>query len=106
MSNNLSRSLCTRVLLVSEGNPFLEWVLASFPQIEARVTDEPTELLGYDVVILDRLQPPVLSAANYFFIATLPAQLSLRAAGTVPFPQISGWQRDHPVLSSVDLSEG
>jgi uncharacterized membrane protein len=96
-----------RVLLVSQGNAFLEKALAADPQIQVETgTMEQFAKAGeYDVVILDSVPVKTVHAGRYLFINTLPEGTSLKLQGRVEDPPIIDWERTHPVLRYLDLSK-
>lgn len=96
-----------RVLLVSQGNAFLEKALAADPQVQVETgTVEQFGKAGeYDVVILDGVPVKKVPAGRYLFINTLPEGTSLNLQGRVEDPPIIDWDRTHPVLRYLDLSK-
>jgi hypothetical protein len=105
-----------RVLLVSDGNPFLEKGLEQDPLVrkdaEGRVPrlapgsflpDDPG-LSAYDLVILDRLELKALGAGNYLIIDALPPFEGIRAKGSVEKPTVVDWDEAHPVARFVSFS--
>lgn len=96
-----------RVLIVGPGNYFLERALLTIPQI--RLFTKP-ELIGselelYDLVIFDRVKPPAQIMMNAIFFGTIPPELDLYKSDIISEPLITGWEKDHPLLRFVDLSE-
>jgi hypothetical protein len=94
------------VLLVSEGNPYLERVLRVLPVSRAGATRslDPAAWGSYGVVILDRVAPGPLPPGNYLLIATVPPNLPISAAGDARRPEFGTWDRTDPVLQFVDLA--
>ena len=107
-----------RVLLVSEGNPFLERALEGdpvvykdangrLPHLEPAqfVPDDPNlDLRSYDMVILDRVEPKSLPPGNYMMIDALPPFDGIRSKGLAPWPQVVDWDEQHPIARFVALS--
>ncbi len=93
------------VLLVSEGNPYLERVLQVLPVSRAAAsrTTDPAVWGSFGVVILDRTNPGPLPPGDYLLIASIPTNLPITVAGTLEHPTISTWERADPVLQFVDL---
>lgn len=93
------------VLLVSDGNPFLERVLQVLPVSRAAAsrTTDPAVWAAFGVVILDRLPPSPLPPGDYLLIASVPTNLPITVTGTVERPAITTWERADPVLQFVDL---
>jgi hypothetical protein len=105
-----------RVLLVSEGNPFLERGLEEDPVVwkdpEGRVPrlepgqflpDDP-KLREFDLVVLDRVEPKSLAAGNYVLIDAVPPFEGIRSKGTAPYPSVVDWEETHPIARFVALS--
>ena len=94
------------VLLVGEGNPYLERLLRVLPVARAAATRslDPAAWGSYGVVILDRVAPGPVPPGNYLLIASVPPNLPVSAAGEVRGPEFRTWDRTDPVLQFVDLS--
>ena len=105
------------VLLVTEGNPFLEKVLSVDEQLNLNVM-KPTEYESSpktaQVVIFDRYSPKNIADGNYMFI--YPPKSAETAEGDVQdsaltwdigealeTPIITDWERTHPILQHVHL---
>lgn len=93
------------VLLVSDGNPYLERVLQVLPVSRAAAsrTTDPAVWASFGVVILDRANPGPLPPGDYLLIASVPTNLPITLAGTLEHPAITTWERADPVLQFVDL---
>jgi Ca-activated chloride channel homolog len=93
------------VLLVSDGNPYLERVLQVLPVSRAAAsrTTDPAVWASFGVVILDRANPSPLPPGDYLLIASVPTNLPITLAGTLEHPAITTWERADPVLQFVDL---
>jgi Ca-activated chloride channel homolog len=93
------------VLLVTEGNPYLERVLQILPVSRAAATrsTDPSVWASYGVVILDRITPGRLPPGDYLLIASVPPNLPITATGDVSRPEVTVWDRTDPVLQFVDL---
>jgi Ca-activated chloride channel family protein len=103
-----------RVLLVTEGNPFLERALNS----DARVvldTVNPTALQNKDVsshevTVFDGAAPPtdIAVSGRYLFWGVKPGPSSLPITSASPSetaqPTILDWSRTHPLMRYVDLA--
>lgn len=94
------------VLLVSDGNPYLERILRVLPVSRAATTRsmDPSVWAAYGVVILDRITPGALPPGDYLLIGAVPSNLPVSAAGDVRRPEFSTWDGTDPVLQFVDLS--
>lgn len=104
----LARARTLRVLLASSGNPFLESLLAAFPN--CAVTRAGEEAAGgaggdgaFDLEVFDGVEPPPLGAGAYLLLGVAPADLPVRATGVVARPGGLSWDRTNPLLASVDL---
>lgn len=108
-----------RVLLVSDGNPFLERALDGDPVVykdpatgqvpqmapQVFVPDDPKlDLRSYDLVILDRVEPKSLPPGNYILVDSVPPFEGIRSKGLAPWPQVVDWDEAHPVSRFVALS--
>lgn len=91
-----------RVLLVSEGNAFLERFLGINTNIETvKCTEaglaEATKGHEYDVVICDNLAPAGLPAANQLVFNTVTSLTPVTKVGVVQQPSVADWDHRHPV---------
>jgi Ca-activated chloride channel homolog len=93
------------VLLVTEGNPYLERVLQVLPVSRAAAsrTTDPAVWASFGVVILDRVNPGPLPPGDYLLIASVPTNLPIALTGALDHPAITTWERADPVLQFVDL---
>ncbi len=113
------------VLLVTEGNPFLEKALAVDEKLklnvvtpikyESNVSSEnrsPNVENNYQIVIFDRYSPETLGNGNYMFIyppAASPSsespntELNWKIGEPLETPIITEWEQDHPILRHVHL---
>jgi hypothetical protein len=105
-----------KVVLVSDGNYFLEKALQTLPLKEPGTLDpavyeaKPPE--DADVIIFDRWMPKVMpQAGTFIYFGSVPPNSKLSAETrdgaivTVSNPQILDWRRDHPVLRYLSLSK-
>ncbi|NLN19123.1 MAG: VWA domain-containing protein [Firmicutes bacterium] len=92
----------TRVLLVGPGNYFLERGLQVFPQVrlERRLLYPGDG--DYSLVIFNRLPVPENFRGTGLYLAGAPAD---EASGTVPSPEITWWNRSHPLTRFIDWSD-
>ncbi|HEV8643254.1 MAG TPA: VWA domain-containing protein [Methylomirabilota bacterium] len=97
-----------QVLLVSQGNLFLEKVLRTDPQVALEV-QTPEQYQGgmgeADVVVLDSVTPPRVGAGRFIFVNTVPPDVPLEALGRIERPVIMDWDRAHPVMRHVELAK-
>jgi hypothetical protein len=106
------RAAPVRVLLVGEGNLFLERALGLLPNIIAQraAPDQPLPGSPFDLVIFDRTLPTTddssntLPEGNLLFIAP-PASTSLfEVSGTFSQTRPSRLEAQHPLLAYVSLT--
>ena len=101
----------TWVLLVGESNYFLETLLTSLPgmlvNVAPHVAEEtlPRLLEANQLLIFNGVQPPPLRRGNFLLINTTPQDARLLSQGTVTQPRVLDWQRQHPLLQFVDLTD-
>ena len=98
----------SHVLLVSQGNYYLQSLLAALPNIHLTTLDKIDEdfisqVRHYDLIILDRMQPTSLPPGNYLLIDTLVDELPFSVTDSISYPLISG-QSASPLVAHVDLS--
>jgi hypothetical protein len=95
-------------VLLTRGNFFLQRALAIDPTaafVRAAVP-EALSLRPSDIYVLDRLSPAQLPAhADVMFVGIANAQAPVEVVGTVDKPQVTGWDRDHPITRWVDFSD-
>ena len=111
-SDNIAYALLPRrrkvpVLLVTEGNLFLESALAVDETLDLKVippeTYKPDALSGYKVVIFDRWCPSNIGDGNYILIHPPEGNSIYRIDEPLKSPIITGWDRKHPILRFVNL---
>src|SRR5215471_14205976 len=101
----------TWILLVGESNYFLETLLTSLPGVLVNVAPQVAEetlprlLEANQLIIFNGVQPPPLRRGNFLLINTTPQDARLQSQGTVTQPQVLDWQRQHPLLQFVDLTD-
>jgi Ca-activated chloride channel family protein len=98
----------SEILLVTNGNVFLEKVLSLLPTGEvSRVAPRrylAVDVNQYDVVVFDGYAPDVLPRGNVLIVS--PSESALfTIEGEVRQPKIRGWERDDPLLRFVDLRD-
>jgi len=96
------------VMLVSQGNLFLEKVLRSDPEIALELKS-PAQYTGgmgsADVVILDSMTPKQVGPGRFIFVNTVPPDVPVDILGTMAKPNVVDWDRVHPVMRNVDFSK-
>lgn len=101
----------TWILLVGESNYFLETLLTSLPGILVNVAPQVAEetlprlLEANQLIVFNGVQPPPLRRGNFLLLNTTPQDARLQSQGTVTQPQVLDWQRHHPLLQFVDLTD-
>jgi Ca-activated chloride channel homolog len=99
------------ILLVGESNFFLEKLLTSLPGVLVNVAPEitaaslPRLLEANQLIIFNGIQPPPLHTGNFLLLNTSPQDTRLAADGVVAKPRVLDWERQHPLLRFVDLTD-
>ena len=105
------------VVLVSDGNYFLEKAMDALGLQRAKTMSpaeyESTVPSDYDVIVFDRHSPAKLPAAgNFVYFGAVPPGLPLKqSTSSAGVPQIVtdvgvlDWQRDHPLLKTLNVSK-
>jgi hypothetical protein len=105
------------VLLVSEGNPFLELALSTLnlqsPQSLLPSAYEEQKPTKFDVIWFDRYQPKFLPPAGSFvYFGAVPPNSKITGdppayvthnADSQHFVSVIDWKREHPILRGVPL---
>lgn len=100
-----------KVLFVSEGNYFLERLLAAHPNfiVEKRDTVDaeawPALVEQSDIVVMDRIAPPATLAGNFLLIEAFSPQLPFVAQGKTEAVRVLDWDKNHRILENLDLSD-
>lgn len=92
----------TRVLLVGPSNYYLEKVLRVFPQVRLERRLLYPEGSDYPLVIFDRIPVPDGFTGTALYLAGAPAD---HALGTRSAPQITWWDRSHPLTRFVNWND-
>lgn len=106
------------VLLVTDGNYFLEKALDSMPTIKKPETVSPVKyeeaaMAAYDVILFDRYTPKRLpDAGNFIYFGCIAPGLKLKAeqdhGKNVIIKDgltVLDWKRDHPILRGLQLGK-
>ncbi|CAN5404977.1 BatA and WFA domain-containing protein [soil metagenome] len=105
------------VLLVTEGNPFMEKILGSLnlrdPQVLSPVEYEEKLPTNFDLIIFDRAYTPMKlpPAGNFIYFGSIAPGLKLAPetdAGKAVMMENVGvldWRRDHPILKGLSLGK-
>jgi len=99
-----------KVLLVSQGNAFLEKALAADAQLQVQtggpeLLEKPEALRAFDVVILDGVPAKRVPPGRYLLINTVPEGIPLEVQGRIQDPPLIDWDHTHPVMRYLDLSK-
>jgi Ca-activated chloride channel family protein len=100
-------SMHGRVLLVSNGNSFLESALRIQPNIDLFETTSDTYAVGgtYDLTVFDGYVPPVLPAGALFFVNPPSGSYIFGKSGPqIAVSRISAGSDSRNLLNEVDLS--
>jgi Ca-activated chloride channel homolog len=98
------------VLVVGIEDYFLVKALGALPGVTVRsapsadILSSPSASTPGDVVIFNGVAPPELDKGNFIFLATVPANLPIKATGVLRHPSVTGWSRTDALLDSVPLS--
>lgn len=100
----LSQSRGIRILLITDGNPFLEAVLELYPNARIDRNIPSLDYADYDMVVFDRISPPPLVRGNFLLIDASAPEIPIRKGEGIQNPHVSSWDRGHPVLDSLSLN--
>ena len=101
----------TWILLVGEPNYFLETLLTAIPGVFVNVVPQvspdilPRLLASNRLIIFNGVEPPPLQRGNYLLINAVPPDHRVQHTGMVAQPRVVDWQRQHPLLQFVDLTD-
>ena len=95
-----------RVLMVSQGNFFLERALLSIPNIRAFIKSDliDEEEMLYDLLILDGIDVNRELETNVIYVDSIPREVKVTGKENGSFPTVS-WRDDHSLLRFMDVSE-
>jgi Ca-activated chloride channel family protein len=106
---SLSASKDIWVMLVSQGNYFLEKLLSAYPNFLLTKATEivpsswQEQVLGHDLVIVDRMDFPVTDKGNLLLIDAYSPSIPVVKTGQVDSPNIMAWDRRSPLMANVNL---
>ena len=98
------------VLLVSKGNYFLERLLETYPNVLVNKMEEiipsswEQQVMGHDIVIVDRLDFPKTDKGNFLLIDAYSPSLPVSKTGQVAFPAVYDWDSKHALMADVNVS--
>src|SRR5881275_3420422 len=97
-----------QVLLVSNGNQFLEKVLTLLPNVDLyRIAAQrylAVEADRFDIIVFDNYLPPLLPRGN-LLVVNPPDRGPFRSNGEVRRPRVGSWDREDPLLGFVDIRD-
>ena len=105
----LPAALTVPVVLVTEGNYFLESALLTDDAIDLK-TLTPADYsaqnadLEATVILFDGWAPEEIPPQNTIFLGQWPESLGIAVNGPLPDPIITDWDQDHPVNQHLQLS--
>jgi hypothetical protein len=98
------------VLLVSKGNPFLDKLLAAYPNFRVNSVKEiiPSswreQTARHDIVIVDRMDFPQTDRGNFLLIDAYSPSIPISKTGQVRLPEILTWNQSSPLMANVNIS--
>jgi Ca-activated chloride channel family protein len=98
------------VLLASPGNPFLEKLLAAYPNFHVNSVKEimpsswQEQTARHDIVIVDRLDFPQTQRGNFLLIDSYSPSIPVLKTGDIGLLRNPVWDRANPLMADVDLS--
>ncbi len=98
-----------KVLLVSQGNLFLERLLRIIPGVDLYRADPrryfALDTDSYDIVVFDNYLPESLPRGNTLILNPPASTLFPFQGPDVRQPRLTYWDKDHPLLHFVDLRD-
>lgn len=98
----INRQDPVQILLVSQGNYYLEKLLGIMPGAEYTRAERLPPAAGFDLVIFDSPVRDPLPVGNYLFLGYPPPLFPAEPEEPVLFPGVSRWDSDHPVMEGVN----
>jgi hypothetical protein len=98
------------ILLVTRENYFLEKILGTHPNFMVNSVNDiidsswRDQTMRHDMVILDRISPPISERGNFLFIDAFSPSVPVVETGRLEVPEILDWNREHPLMSNLDWS--
>jgi len=95
------------VLLVTEGNPFLQKVLTLDPLVKlTQITPSEYRPAGrYDLIVFDSWTPEEMPPERSVFIAPRRNVGPIQTIGTIQDPTIASWRREERILRFVSFAD-
>ncbi len=96
-----------KILLVTDGNPFLEHLLSILPGLQIFISTKSDYSSGkpYDLVIFDGGEVPVIGEGNFVFLGTKINTDNFKINGETENPPVIARDKEHPVMRFVDFSD-
>ncbi|HID05775.1 MAG TPA: VWA domain-containing protein, partial [Armatimonadetes bacterium] len=96
-----------KVLLVTQGNAYLERALEVQRGIDAFVTtpEDYNDAERYDVSVFDGFAPPRLPQGGVLLINAICPEVPIELVGTIPITTFMDWDRDHDVTKYVNFTD-
>ena len=96
------------VLLVSNGNPFLEKGLLLNAKVDvSKISPKDySDSSKYDLTIFDNFTPKEVGNGNFIFISAVPQELGITVnKEKIESPMIVDWDHSHPMFRFVNLEK-
>jgi len=96
-----------KILLVTEGNPFLEHLLSILPAVRVSILHPSDYSSGkiFDLVIFDGGELPVIPEGKFVFLGTKINTDNFKINGETEEPHVIAWDKEHSVMRFVDFSD-
>ena len=98
-----------KILLVSNDNPFLNKILTLLPGVTVDLTDDKNveikDIDNYKITIWNNSKVPKVTRGNHIFINCDFIDKNLDSKGTIKYPAIISWEKEHPLFRFLDLSD-
>ena len=112
MTDNVAYSVLKKeeklkILLLSDGNYFVEKALKSIETVELFLA-KPSDYKGteeYDIVIFDNFSPSTIGKGYYIFINAIPPMEGFNSVGTIDKDYVYDWDRNHPVTQFCSFND-
>jgi hypothetical protein len=107
LSLNASKDIW--ILLVSQGNPFLEKLLKAYPNFKVNSVKKiipsswSQQVRRHDIVIVDRMDFPETQKGNFILINAYSPSIPLIRSGEISFPDNLSWDRENLLMADVDI---
>ena len=107
----LSESPPIRLLYAGKGNPFLEHLFRSLPNVQVTHVDRlvpeflSSKLHEYDVILLNGISSPPITQGNFLLINTIGEGLPLSVRGKLLGPRPLPSLTKHPLTEGVRLDD-